>query len=454
MLFTIPVTMLRAANNSVTISIVELLALTKVSSDPKFSDKANWEKVTACWKSTTGGQREYISYDFAGSTDAKNFYVSDNSRIDFVLSYVAIMNIDKETLIVTRADIPSVGLYDFSFQVALPPENTVMLNKFLGTGTVKQSLTTVGQKTGQKVTLPFPSNLAAISFRLTKVGSPTGTIRAKIVEVSGKDYTWGGDYNSSPYPTLTSSNTINCADIGTDQEVKFLLPSPYATNWGRDYSSNIHIYNEYWIYIEVVSGTVNASNRIEMLGNNDLNIGIVPSGYGMGAHHMISDGSGVGTDDLDYKLYGEELALPDTSFLRDFASPASMQTANSHETGNAVFSGGALVFDSNVNATSNLNFAFNTGGANVTGRHKFSAYKTYKLRLYVDQRTDPGIFEGTNQITFGGAVTPITAGMLTAVVGSYLEVSGSGEALDNHAVNSITLTGGTATFSKYEIVEA
>lgn len=132
MLFTIPVTMLRAANNSVTISIVELLALTKVSSDPKFSDKANWEKVTACWKSTTGGQREYISYDFAGSTDAKNFYVSDNSRIDFVLSYVAIMNIDKETLIVTRADIPSVGLYDFSFYIAPPGSSFSPTLKYAG----------------------------------------------------------------------------------------------------------------------------------------------------------------------------------------------------------------------------------------------------------------------------------------------------------------------------------
>jgi hypothetical protein len=432
-----------------TLDKAALALVASVANSTYYADTANWKSVVIIYKSDTGNQSKKVTFDVSGAGPyTAPFFASAQSKNVFNVYQILILDYDGGNFPVYSSEL-TVGEFDIDMGVI-----SAFLNSFLGSGVTKQTYDNTSTNIGQLITIPNPANLTDISFRLSKVGNPTGQITAHVVNVSAAGIFWGGNYSNSPNPVVSSTNIVNVADIGVDQDVKFTLPAPYFMDYGMDSYSGFYQANTYWIYITISGGTLTANDRIELLGNDNLDVGI---NFGGGGNRIMVNGNPIAESngDLDYKLYGTEVAKPVFSYTRDFSNPNSFVTTNGFETSNAVIVNNVLTFDQGTSGQVDYQAQFNTQNATLaSGKVKFSINKNYKLRLHVASRTNPTVWQGGNLIYFStNAVYNFTEGQLAAAVGSYIELTATGAQMILSALVYIRLYDGVTTFSHYEFVE-
>ena len=91
----------------------DVVAISKVATDPVFSNQANWNLVTYVYKKVGGTQRLVTSFRDFNANKSMKLKAGMNPGDNFQLVKMIIAKADRTLLVLKRADIPDVEAYDF-----------------------------------------------------------------------------------------------------------------------------------------------------------------------------------------------------------------------------------------------------------------------------------------------------------------------------------------------------
>lgn len=137
-----PVEILKNQDNIFTLDKVALGNESKVSSDPYFSDQANWKKVFVAYLTDVGNQVEFVDFDATLGSPTGNFRVSDKARDLWQVDALIIQDFDGGYLRFERSELTTAE-FDVDFgAVAPPPAAGYFTNDFsVGLASYEQSIT-------------------------------------------------------------------------------------------------------------------------------------------------------------------------------------------------------------------------------------------------------------------------------------------------------------------------
>lgn len=115
-----PVEILKNQDNIFTLDKVALGNESKVSSDPYFSDQANWKKVFVAYLTDVGNQVEFVDFDATLGSPTGNFRVSDKARDLWQVDALIIQDFDGGYLRFERSELTTAE-FDVDFGAVAPP---------------------------------------------------------------------------------------------------------------------------------------------------------------------------------------------------------------------------------------------------------------------------------------------------------------------------------------------
>ena len=108
----------KGETTTVTLDKTELLALPEVSGDTFWSDPTNIKAVSINFKSTQGGQRRRLSFDFTQTTPTSGLALSARARNNFQIETIVLQDFDAGSFVITRstfvASTPTLASLDFA----------------------------------------------------------------------------------------------------------------------------------------------------------------------------------------------------------------------------------------------------------------------------------------------------------------------------------------------------
>jgi hypothetical protein len=115
-----PVEILKNQDNIFTLDKVALGNESKVSSDPYFSDQANWKKVFVAYLTDVGNQVEFVDFDATLGSPTGNFRVSDKARDLWQVDALIIQDFDGGYLRFERSELTTAE-FDVDFGAGPAP---------------------------------------------------------------------------------------------------------------------------------------------------------------------------------------------------------------------------------------------------------------------------------------------------------------------------------------------
>lgn len=105
-LFTIPASIAKNTQQSVSLDKAALFALASVAANSFFAEPGNVKRAIVEYNSNPGNQKEYLIFDISQESPTAIFKVSEHARSSFLLERVVLEDFDEGSLVIERSDLP------------------------------------------------------------------------------------------------------------------------------------------------------------------------------------------------------------------------------------------------------------------------------------------------------------------------------------------------------------
>lgn len=158
---------------TVTLDVLDLVAISKISNDSFFSNRDNWKSISIEYKNPLNEQKKIITFNYDGSNSLNETIIFSTRYLgaNASLQKIYISGFDNASIELKRSDIPSVSSYDILLEVpsgltffenfAFPepaPSNTPDVLDISGAARPAQRFTLIDSVTFNSVILGIGAN--------------------------------------------------------------------------------------------------------------------------------------------------------------------------------------------------------------------------------------------------------------------------------------------------------